>query len=106
MMSVYVISERPGYLTKIDVKLDSNLCCKILSDEFLKTFVYFYLDLTKAVLQQNNDTKQTTTKVKTWLSDHNIIISSWPFQSYNLISIEYVWILLKRKHMNMIMHYI
>ena len=79
-----------GYLCKIDGKLNAELYCKILDENFMETLRYYELSVDDIIFMQDNDPKHTAILTKKWFEDNNVELLSWPPQSPDLNPIEHL----------------
>ena len=58
-----------GYAAKIDGRMDSDLYLQILKNNLLNTLENHGLNPADIILQQDNDPKHISNKVKEWLKE-------------------------------------
>ena len=76
--------ERVEYAAKINGRVDSDLFLQILKDELLNSLEHYGLNPSDNIVQQDNDSKHTSKKVKEWLEEQDFRTMVWPAQSPDL----------------------
>ena len=64
--------------------MDSDLYLQILKDELLNFLEHHGLNPPNIIIQQDNDPKHTSKKVKEWLEEQEFRTMVWPAQSPDL----------------------
>ena len=83
--------EGVGNLVKIDGKMDADLYCQILEDDFLGSLDWWGKSPEDVIFQQDNDPKHRSKKAEKWFKDNGVEVLPWPAQSADLAPIEHLW---------------
>jgi len=62
--------EGPGYMCRIEGRMDSDLYREILDDDLQQSLEYYGKTPADIIYQQDNDPKHTSKKASKWFSDH------------------------------------
>ena len=79
-----------GCLHNIDGKMNAELYCKTPDEEFTETIKYYKKIETYMDLQQDSDSKNTSSKAKNCFNDHSFDFTNWPAKLLDLNPIEYL----------------
>jgi hypothetical protein len=63
--------EGPGFVCKIDGRMDRELYTQILDEDLQPSLEYYGKDPANIIFQQDNDPKHKSKKASQWFSNHN-----------------------------------